>query len=215
MQLDVVAERRGSVVQGGVDVTSDRVQERWEPAPLEVFARRLEMCGRHHIRRVMQLRRREREARADEFRLQPLDLDDLDRHGAALAERAVVGERRGLTARGQMLEGYVAQHEERTSAELADQMLHRRLEVVDEVCQVMDGAMEGVLSKGHDFSLWRAGELLGELDDQAVNELADGGALRVHRGARGQIRPPNSSERAVHRCIRGSCVGSAYMAGQP
>src|SRR3954454_3566283 len=39
--LDVVAERRGSVVQGGVDVTSDRVQERWEPAPLEVFARRL------------------------------------------------------------------------------------------------------------------------------------------------------------------------------
>jgi hypothetical protein len=95
MQLDVVAERRGSVVQGRVDVTRDRVQERWEPAPLEVLACRREMFGRHYVRRVMELRRRERKPCANELGLEPLDLDDLDRHGAALAERAVVRERRG------------------------------------------------------------------------------------------------------------------------
>jgi hypothetical protein len=42
-----------------------------------------------------------------------------------------------------MLEGDVAQHEERTGAEFADQMLHGRLKVVNHVCEVMDGTMEG------------------------------------------------------------------------
>jgi hypothetical protein len=54
MQLDVMAERRGCIVQRRVDVTGDRV-ERWEPAPFEVFARRLEMLGRDDVRRVMEL----------------------------------------------------------------------------------------------------------------------------------------------------------------
>jgi hypothetical protein len=60
MQLDVMAERLGSVVKGRVDLAGRRVQERRKPAPLEIFARLLEVFRRDDVCRVMELWRCER-----------------------------------------------------------------------------------------------------------------------------------------------------------
>jgi hypothetical protein len=98
---------------------------------------------------VVQARRRLREAFPDALRREPLELDELDGRGAALPERAVVVERGCLTPGGHLLEGNVPDHEERAGAERADQMLDRRLNVLDDVAQVMNRAVEGVIGKGH------------------------------------------------------------------
>ena len=118
------------------------------PRRSRILARPGETLRRHHVRRVVQLRRRLREALADALRLQPLELHDLDRHGAALPERAVVVEHRRLPAGSQLLEGDVAYHEEGAGAELADQTLDRRLDVLDDVAEVMNRAVEGVIGTG-------------------------------------------------------------------
>jgi hypothetical protein len=58
-------------------------------------------------------------------------------------------ERCRLTPGRQLLEGNVPYHEKGAGAELVDQTLDRYLQVLDDVAQVVNGAVERVIGKGH------------------------------------------------------------------
>src|ERR671922_239730 len=133
MDLDVVAQGGGGIVESGLDFAEPSAQVLRQTSLVERASQIDYLRRRHDVGDVLDSRPGSGEAFLDALGRQAYGFDQLDRAVAAVAEGRVVNELRRLTAREDVLQRHALDEEERPGAELIDQAAHGRLDVLDEV----------------------------------------------------------------------------------
>jgi hypothetical protein len=133
MDLDVMAKDGGGVVESGHGPAELRAQV-LPQAPLVERASQFDHVVRgHDIADVVDSRPGSGEGLFDALGREAEGLHQLDRTVAAVAEGGVVNELRRLTGGDHVLHRNAFDDEEWPGAELGDQAIHCRLDVVDDV----------------------------------------------------------------------------------
>jgi len=146
-----ISKGRGGVVKRRFDFAQPRAQVLRHTSLVERASQVGYLGRRHDVADVLDSRPGAGEAALDALRRQVDDFDQLDRAAVAGAEGGVVDELGRLTAREDVFQRHVLDQQERAGAELVDQSLHGRLDVVDDVgvmVRLAEPRSEQVLRQG-------------------------------------------------------------------
>src|SRR5215211_4219913 len=117
MDLDVVAQGGGGIVESGLDFTEPSAQVLRQTSLVERVSQIDYLRRWHDVGDVLESRPGSGEAFLDALGRQAYGFDQLDCAVAAVAESRVVNELRRLTAREDLLQRHVLDEEERPGAE--------------------------------------------------------------------------------------------------